>query len=163
MFYSLDENNNIINPSVAYGDKTSDLSYHTYILAPERFYIYDSEIDEIVVNPNFEQEQAEKELERIAQLNLTGADVERAILKAKGMDFDDIIAYLPTVGIDETTVKIIKVELGANHFFRGNPYVAQIGTLLGFTSKQLDKFFETNDYHYLLPEEVTEWFYGSQI
>jgi hypothetical protein len=49
-----------------------------------------------------------------------------------------------------------KIELKANHFYRGNPYVSAVGALLGFTSEQLDKFFETNDYTVLLPVEVED-------
>ena len=41
-----------------------------------------------------DEEKAEQEQQRIAMLSLTGADVERGIYKSKGMDFDDIIAYL---------------------------------------------------------------------
>lgn len=96
---------------------------------------------------------AQKERERIAKLYLTGADVERGIYQAKGMDFDDIMAFVmatPPVGLD---VKALKIELKANHFYRGNPYVEAVGGLLGFTSEQLDKFFETNDYTCLLPVE----------
>lgn len=95
-----------------------------------------------------------QESERIAKLNLTGADVERGIYQAKGMDFDDIIEFVtanPPVCFD---VKALKIELKANHFYRGNPYVNAVGALLGFTSEQLDKFFETNDYTVLLPIEV---------
>jgi hypothetical protein len=91
--------------------------------------------------------------EIVAMLHLTGADVERGIYKAKGMDFDDIMAFVmanPPQGLD---VKALRIELKANHFYRGNPYVSAIGGLLGFTSSQLDKFFETNDYTYLLPVE----------
>ena len=111
---------------------------------------------ELVLNPNFEEEQAIKEKERIAKLNLTGADVERGIYQAKGMDFEDIIAFVmanPPIGLD---VKALKIELKANHFYRGNPYVSAVGTLLGFTDEMLDKFFETNDYTVLIPpvEEV---------
>ena len=97
-----------------------------------------------------EQKELE-EKERIAMLKLTGADVERGIYQATGMDFDDIIAFVmaqPPVGLD---VKALKIELKANHFYRGNPYVEAVGALLGFTSEQLDKFFETNDYTVLLP------------
>lgn len=103
-----------------------------------------------------EEEIAEQEAERIAKLYLTGADVERGIYQAKGMDFDDIMAFVmanPPVGLD---VKALKIELKANHFYRGNPYVNAVGSLLGFTSEQLDKFFETNDYAHLMtinPEE----------
>lgn len=105
-----------------------------------------------------EEEIAMQEKERIAKLFLTGADVERGIYQAKGMDFDDIMAFVmanPPVGLD---IKALKIELKANHFYRGNPYVNAVGTLLGFTSEQLDKFFEYNDYSYLIPpiEEITE-------
>ena len=43
-----------------------------------------------------EQKEFE-ERERIAKLYLTGADVERGIYQAKGMDFDDIIAMVENV------------------------------------------------------------------
>lgn len=102
-----------------------------------------------------QKEQAEKE--RIAKLYLTGADVERGIYQAKGMDFDDILTFVtanPPEGLD---IKALKIELKANNFYRGNPYVSAIGALLGFTDEQLDLFFETNDYTVLLPkEEPTE-------
>ena len=52
------------------------------------------------------------------------------------------------------SVKALKIELKANHFYRGNPYVSVVGTLLGFTEEQLDKFFETNDYTFLINKEV---------
>lgn len=103
-----------------------------------------------------EEELAQAERERIAKLYLTGADVERGIYQAKGMDFDDILAFVtanPPVGLD---IKALKIELKANNFYRGNPYVNAVGALLGFTSEQLDQFFETNDYTVLLPVEVED-------
>lgn len=99
-----------------------------------------------------EEEIALQERERIAKLNLTGADVERGIYQAKGMDFDDIVAMVTQLQPEGLDIKALKIELKANHFYRGNPYVSAIGGLLGFTIGQLDKFFETNDYTYLIPE-----------
>ncbi len=103
----------------------------------------------------YQQEQAQKEKERIAMLNLTAADVERAIYKAKGLDFDDIVALveaqpLAEDGTPQIDIKALKIELKANNFYRGNPYINQVGTLLGLTSQQLDEFFETNDYTKLI-------------
>ena len=98
-----------------------------------------------------EEEKQAKEQERIAMLSLTAADVERGIYKATGKDFDDVIAMvteLQPIGLD---IKALKIELKANNFYRGNAYVDSIGTLLGFTKEQLDAFFETGDYIYLLP------------
>ena len=100
-----------------------------------------------------EEERAQQEQEHIAMLNMTGADVERAIYKVKGIDFDDILAMVKdNPAIDE---KALKIEFKANNFFRGNPYIEQVGALLGFTSKMLDKFFETKDYHYLTTCKLT--------
>lgn len=118
--------------------------------------------DEVIDNTEqYQQEQTEKEKARIAMLNLTGADVERGIYKAKSMDFDDIISYIEALPLSEegqpqVDIKALKIELKANNFYRGNPYVQQIGTLLGFTSEQLDKFFETGDYKELLPKFTLE-------
>lgn len=103
------------------------------------------------------QEQAEKEAERISMLNLTAADVERAIYKVKGMDFDDIISYLEAQplaldGTPQIDIKALKIELKANNFYRGNPYVNKVGKLLGFSDVQMDEFFETGDYTKLLPK-----------
>lgn len=120
---------------------------------------------EVVIDntEEYQQEQAQKEAERIAMLNLTAADVERAIYKARGMDFDDIVElveqYNQTDPMSETgestsiDIKALKIELKANNFYRGNPYIDMVGTLLGLSKEQLDEFFETNDYTKLLAEE----------
>lgn len=114
--------------------------------------------DEVIDNTEeYEKEQAEKEAERISMLNLTAADVERAIYKVKGMDFDDIITYLEAQplsedGTPQIDIKALKIELKANNFYRGNPYVNKVGKLLGFSDVQMDEFFETGDYTKLLPK-----------
>lgn len=100
------------------------------------------------------EEKAEQERERLDMLFMTGSDVERAIYKVKGMDFDDIlkmVAEVPTID-----VKALGIEFRANNFYRGNPYISQVGALLGFTSDQMDKFFETKDYKELLPADETD-------
>ena len=103
-----------------------------------------------------DEEKEQEEKERIAKLYLTGADVERGIFKARGADFEDIINMIGQMQINSDPrtegieLKALKIELKANHFYRGNPYIDAVGALLGFTSEQLDKFFETNDYTVLL-------------
>ena len=101
----------------------------------------------IELNPQYEDILKEKEQERLAMLNMTGADVERAIYKVKGIDFDDILAMVKdNPAIDE---KALKIEFKANDFYRGNPYIEQVGNLLGFTTEMLDRFFDNKDYRYL--------------
>ena len=63
-----------------------------------------------------------------------------------------MVKTLQPQGLD---IKALKIELKANNFYRGNPYVSAIGSLLGFTSKQLDEFFETGDYNVLLEQKET--------
>ena len=119
-------------------------------------YVLDGE-EYVLKDEAWKEKQKQAEKERIAKLYLTGADVERGIYKAKGMDFDDILAYVTQLQPEGLDIKALKIELKANNFYRGNPYVSAIGALLGFTSEQLDVFFETGDYTVLLPkEEPTE-------
>lgn len=125
------------------------VSMSEFNTAPEKYIL---ENNKLVPNPQYKQEQARKEQERIAQLNLTAADVERAIYRARGMDFDDVVALVENSRTSEIDVKALKIELRANNFYRGNPYIDAVGTLLGFTKTQLDEFFETNDYTKLLTE-----------
>lgn len=110
------------------------------------------ENDNLVENPKYEEEKAEEERARINMLMLTGADVERAIYKDCGMDFEDVVALLETKYADVIDVKAVKIELKANNFYRGNPYVVQIGTLLGYSSDDIDYLFE----HKELPTKENE-------
>ena len=160
MFYTI-QNNGIIT---ADNKETLTRFYDNVLPLPQDYEVgkYVVENNELVLNPNYEAENAQKEAERIAKLYLTGADVERGIYQAKGMDFEDVIELVETLKFAEAPqvanvdLKALKIELKANHFYRGNPYVNAVGALLGFTSEQLDKFFETNDYTVLLPVEVED-------
>ncbi len=98
-----------------------------------------------------EDELQAQERERINMLSLTAADVERAIYKAKDMDFEDIVEMVKES--PDIDVKALKIELKANNFYRGNPWIEQVGALLGFTPGMLDEFFETGDYTKLVKVE----------
>lgn len=106
----------------------------------------------IVLNP---EPTPEEKAQRISMLSLTAADVERAIYKVFGKDFDDIVAMVEAMNESSNAdidVKALKIELKANNFYRGNPYISQIGAMLGISETQLDEFFETNDYTKLIQE-----------
>lgn len=106
----------------------------------------------------------QKERERLDMLSLTAADVERAIYKDRGMDFEDVIEMVRGIEVQRTSnvstesntsnppalqpsidIKALKIELKANNFYRGNPYINQIGALLGYTSDDLDYLFENGE------------------
>ena len=120
--------------------------------------INNNEIVDIDINPMYadgcvcreatdeevEQFKQKKEQEQIIMLSLTAADVERAIYKDKGIDFDDILSMLDNY--PEIDKKAVKIEFKANNFYRGNPYVNQIGSILGYSSEQLDNLFITGKF-----------------
>ena len=156
MYYFHIQNNEIVGKGQARLLNTENIEVTKEVYDESEKYIY--QYGEIILDPEFESKQAQKEAERIARLYLTGADVERGIYQAKGMDFDDIVAMVTQLQPEGLDIKALKIELKANNFYRGNPYVNAVGALLGFTSEQLDKFFETKDYTVLLPpiEEPVE-------
>lgn len=165
-YYLFVQNNEIIgkgqckNLSVDQNVEVTETLYNDYV--SDKYII---QTGNVVQNPDYKSILAQKEAERIAMLNLTAADVERAIYKSKGLDFDDVIDLVKqtnkaktlnenkTANSNQIDIKELKIELKANNFYRGNPYIDTVGTLLGFTKQQLDEFFETNDYTKLLSME----------
>ncbi len=108
-------------------------------------YVWDAENEEIIPNPHYEEDVAVRRRQELDQLMLTPADVERALYKAKGMDFDDlkalIVQALPTVDI-----KALSIEFRAKDFFRGATANGMrlfdvVGQLLGYTSNDMDYLF----------------------
>ncbi len=148
--------NFIVNYNHNMGLKIEETETAIYALEPYEIIVNDSVVDNSV---EYQSELLQREQERIAMLNLTAADVERAIYKAKGMDFDDVIALLEAQPLSDNgeplvNIKELKIELKANNFYRGNPYINLVGSLLGFSNTQLDEFFETNDYTKLMDTQV---------
>ncbi len=90
-----------------------------------------------------EEELQAQEREHLNMLSLTAADVERAIYKAKGIDFEDILKLVKDN--PDIDVKALKIELKANNFFRGNPWINQIGAILGYSSEDLDYLFKNGE------------------
>ena len=92
------------------------------------------------------EEIAVKERERKDAMTLTPADVERALYKAKQMDFEDlkalIVQALPTVDI-----KALSIEFRAKDFYRGAMANGMrlfdvVAPLIGYTSDDMDYLFE---------------------
>lgn len=93
---------------------------------------------ELVLNPNYEAEKAQKEAERIAKLSLTKREVFLGLYEAKGVTPEQIKAQITD------PAALIEFEY-ANDYFRGNPLIDSVGAVLGITPAQLDCFFETKD------------------
>jgi len=99
---------------------------------------------ELVLNPNWEQEQQR----RIAQLNLTKADfwialLDRNITKAM---VKEKIELIPDETLKAKT--LIRID-EADHFWRGDASMDVIGAMFGLTSEDLTYLFENGE----LPKE----------
>ena len=86
-----------------------------------------------------EEEKAEYEQQRISMLKLTKREVFLALYKDKGITPAQIKAQIPS---DEA---LIEFEY-ANEYYRGNPLIDMVGTLLGYTKEQLDYLFENKEF-----------------
>lgn len=112
---------------------------------------------ELVLNPDWDEEQAQKEAERIAQLHLTRGDVFRALLLARQVTRAQIRGLIEAMP-DETPEQMIAKEYAlidfdeSLDFYRGVQLIDTLGTQLGISSEAMTQFFETNDYHYLIPD-----------
>ena len=147
--YYIEQNNQIV-----LFDEDKQKLQNTVLFMPQYSGLEIKETERPIVDFQFadtdeyEQEQAQKEAERIARLNLTRGDVFRGLLLAKGItktQISQMIEAMPASSQEEIVTKelaLIDFEDALN-FYRGNQLIDTIGLALGITSKQLDKFFET--------------------
>ena len=96
-----------------------------------------------------EIEKQEQERQRINLLSMTKREMFLGLYQAKGITPDMLKAQIT----DPTA--LIEFEY-ANDYFRGNPLIDLIGGQLGFTTEQLDKFFETKDGKELFKDDAEE-------
>ena len=114
-----------------------------------------------VKNPHYEEEQAENERVRLANLHMTRGDVFRGLLLSKGITRAEIRGIIEAMS-EETPQEKTSREMAlidfdeALEFYRGVPLIDTLGTALGISSAQMDKFFETKDYTELLSEQEGE-------
>lgn len=128
---------------------------------------------ELVRNPNFEEEQEQKEKERIQELFMTRSDFFDATIKAFGTDEDDLLTAIGSaivpLGIDNTAQKIaLNNYKNALNFYRKHPLFTMLSNVpikiteeltVTITPEQWDKFFDEANkknpeaYKELLPKE----------
>ena len=153
------------------GIQQGKIKFYTEQPLDEKFYNLDEVIetqDEYVLDGEeyvlkdeaWEAKKQQAEKERIAMLSLTRGDVFRGLLMAKQVTRAQIRAMIEnneTLTIFQREMALIDFDEALN-FYRGNSLIDTLGATLGISSEQLDRFFETNDYTVLLPEEETETF-----
>lgn len=134
-----------------YTEQPLDLELYNLdeIIETDDEYVLDGE-EYVLKDEAWEEKQIQKEKERIAKLSLTKREVFLGLYQAKGVTPDQIKTQITD------PMALIEFEY-ANDYYRFNPLIDVVGNALGITSEQLDKFFDTKDYTYLLPvEEPTE-------
>ena len=104
------------------------------------------------------EEIAVKERERIANLSLTRGDVFRGLLLAKQVTRADIRSLIELMPEDTPQQKMEKeyalIDFDESlNFYRGVALIDTLGAQLNITPAQMDRFFDTNDWHELVNEE----------
>lgn len=103
-----------------------------------------------------DEEKAKAERERLDKLSMTRGDVFEALILAKGLGKAQIRAMIEQAELDTVTKALYLNRFDeALNFYRAYPIFDMLGQALGITSDQLDKFFETKDYHYLTTCKLT--------
>ena len=105
---------------------------------------------------NIEAERKREE-ERVKNLHMTRGDFFEGFILATGLTENTLRSYIENLsGITETE-KILYLNRFDNalDFYRGYPAVSTVGALMGISEEQLTKFFETKDYHELIPNITT--------
>ena len=149
-FYIFRKENELIGAGQAeclnsdiYNIEVSEEIYNLFIEYSDH-YIWDGTT--LITNPDYEETKRRKERERLDQLTLTPADVERALYKAKEMDFDDLKALIAQ-RLPNVDIKGLSIEFRAKDFYRGATANGMrlfdvVGALLGYTSADMDYLFE---------------------
>ena len=112
-----------------------------------------------IVTKRFAVEEKERrdkqaERERLDNLSMTRGDVFEALILAKGLGKAQIRSMIEQAELDTVTKALYLNRFDeALEFYRGYPIFDMLGEALGITGAMLDRFFETKDYHELLPVE----------
>lgn len=113
----------------------------------------------IILNPNYEQEQAQKEASRILELSMTRSDFFDGTIMAFGADSTDLLTAINNVlSISQISAVEKKIALNnyenALNFYRKHPLFTILSNVpiqlsselsVTITSTQWDKFFDETD------------------
>lgn len=94
----------------------------------------------IVLNPNYDKEEEDKEQERISKLSLTRREVFLALYKDKGL-VPDVLRE----GLKNNPEALIEFDY-AERYYRGNPLIDIIGASLGYSKDDMDYLFINKEF-----------------
>lgn len=125
------------------------------------------QISEVIVYDETQQEaderEAQQEQERINLLHMTRGDFFEGFILATGLSIPTLRSYIDTLPLTDLEKQLYYNRFdNALDFYRGYPAVSVIGHLLGMSEEQLTLFFETKDYHHLMPNVTTQQITGEE-
>lgn len=135
MYYAFIENGNIngCGQCRMTSEEVENIEISEEVFTNIEKYVYAD--GQIILDPDYEARQAQKERERLNLLSLTKREVFLGLYQAKGVTPNQIKSQITD------TAALIEFEY-ANDYYRGNPLIDTVGAALGITAKQLDKFFD---------------------
>ena len=103
--------NKIVNPSNFEGEREFELNYETYISSPQNYFVYDEQNDDIIINPNFDEEEKLKKQEAFnEEFFFTSLGyIRRKVTMANGDIKDFLSDLLPTISMAFTMGQEVKV------------------------------------------------------
>ena len=112
-------------------------------------YFIEERQDCLVALDYTEEEKVERRRAYLDSLSLTPSDVERALYKAKGMDFEDLKTLIAQ-RMPQLDMKELAIEFRANNFYRGVEIngmrlIDTVGLLLGYSAEDMDYLFENKE------------------
>lgn len=174
MKYYTIQNNEIL---IAENSQALTRFYDNVLPLPEDYEAgkYIVEGGKLVLNPNWEEEKARKERERLDALFMTRSDFFDGTIQAFGADADDLLLViqqvLQTLEISDIEKKVaINNYKNALNFYRKHPLFTMLSNIplpisedvtITITPEQWDKFFEETNkknpdaYKELLPANLT--------
>lgn len=141
--YTQEEYNQKVDEANAQGKKLYILVENdigNLVIAEVGYYVcYKDNMTDGTINENWEKEQEEAERQRLDMLSLTKREVFLALYRDKGITPEQLRAQI------QSTEALIEFDY-AELYYRGNPLINSIGTMLGYTSEQLDYLFINKEF-----------------
>ena len=93
--------NKIVNPSNFEGEREFNIDYTYYISCADGYLIYDEATDDIIVNPNFREEEKQKRIDKFNKefFNTSLGYIRRNVKMKDGSTKDFLSDLLPTISI----------------------------------------------------------------
>ena len=124
---------------------------------------YIIEEGELVLNPDYEKEEKQKERERLDALSMTRSDFFDGMIMAFGLGQTELRAIIENI-LNQINITDVQIKVALNNFdnalnfyrkhtlftlLNNVPIQVSDDMTLVFTSDIWDKFFDTKDYHEL--------------